>query len=111
MNENEGLNCISEDCVESEADCCSGYDSERPRNESILKDCVYDFRDFTVKKLNYGYIITVGCHRFAIEDKKKVIKLISEYVDDPNKVESKWWKNKTLSVNDKESDVIDGGTW
>lgn len=109
MNENEELNCIGSDsgigvacdgpiqAYDGDEPCCEEPCANEPRNEHIcLKSGNYEFRDFSVKKLNYGYIITVGCHKFAIEDKKKVIKLISEYVDDPNKVESKWWETKKV---------------
>lgn len=89
MNENEGLNCTSENCCEKEV-CCDGP------IQGYSETCNYEFRDFSIKKLNYGYIVTVGCHRFAIEDKKKLIKVVSEYIDDPDKVEKSWWNTKKI---------------
>lgn len=56
----------------------------------------YSFRDFSVKKLNYGYIVTAGCHKFAIESDERLIKVISEYIKDPSAKEKEWWKTKKV---------------
>lgn len=55
-----------------------------------------DLRDFSIKKLNYGYIVTIGCHKFAIETKENLAKQISEYILDPQKKEEEWFSKKTL---------------
>lgn len=56
----------------------------------------YSFRDFKVEKLNYGYIVHVGCHKFAIETKENLIKELTEYISDPHSKEETWWKTKTI---------------
>ena len=74
--------CESEDCS---CDC----ESEK----SCTKEIQYSFRDFSVNKLNYGYVVRVGCHQFAIETPEKLIDKLTEYILDPNRCESNWWKN------------------
>ena len=61
-------------------------------NESID----YGFREFSVKKLNYGYVIKAGCHQFAIESESRLIKVISEYIKDPSGKEKQWWETKNI---------------
>lgn len=56
----------------------------------------YGFREFSVKKLNYGYIIKAGCHQFAIESESRLIKVISEYIKDPSGKEKQWWETKNI---------------
>lgn len=95
---NEEIMC---DECESESPIILAYDGS-VRGESCCnatyekKRSEYEFRDFSVNKLNYGYIVTVGCHKFAVEDKKKLIKLVSDYIDNPNETESNWWKTKKI---------------
>ena len=51
-------------------------------------------RDFSVKALNYGYIVNVGCHSFAIETADRLIEKLSEYINNPSDTETKWFKGE-----------------
>lgn len=50
-------------------------------------------RTLTVEQLNFGYIVRVGCHSFAIETHEKVSKLVGEYLANPSGTERKWYAN------------------
>ena len=67
-----------------------------PRTGGDLLENGYKFREFTVKPLNYGFIITAGCHQFAIETPEKLAFVLSEYVLNPSDKETKWWKEKKI---------------
>lgn len=73
-------------CYSGEERCIDGSDVKSAYN-------MYNFRNFSVEKMNYGYIVTVGCHKFAIESKERLAGLLSTYVLDPNRVEQTWWKD------------------
>lgn len=64
--------------------------------DTISPNNQYVFREFKVKKLNYGYLVNIGCHQMAIESKETLKRVLCEYIDDPNKKETEWWKNKTI---------------
>lgn len=51
-------------------------------------------REVSIRELNKGYLVNVGCHSFAITDSKLLIKLLSEYISDPEKTEKKWYDKK-----------------
>lgn len=51
-------------------------------------------RQLSIRQLNKGYIVTVGCHEFAITDSKTLIKKLSEYIKDPQITEEKWFKGE-----------------
>lgn len=79
----EPADICCDDEVECEVECC-------------VKQNHYEFREFSVKKLEYGYIITIGCHKMAIETKERLAKCLSDYVKDPDATERKWWTNKEI---------------
>ena len=47
-----------------------------------------------IKQLDYGYIVTVGCHEFALETHERVIEMLGEYLADPKGTEAKWFANQ-----------------
>jgi len=53
-------------------------------------------RDVRVESLNYGYIVRIDCHSFAIETVDKLNKKLNEYFLDPEGVERKWNESKKL---------------
>ena len=57
-------------------------------------DALNKIRSINVEELNYGFIVTVGCHRFAIETGKKVSEMIGEYLKNPKEIEKKWFANE-----------------
>lgn len=52
-------------------------------------------REITIKPLNYGFVVTVGCHSFAIETKEKLVEKLRQYYDNPAKTEQ-WHQTKSL---------------
>lgn len=90
-----------------DCDCDEGCCEERPmdryetgveynRPTGLKRPSKYEFRDFSVKGLNYGYIVNVGCHSFAIETKERLANVLADYILDPDKMERIWWENKTV---------------
>lgn len=53
-------------------------------------------RDIEIKPLNYGYLVIIGCQRFAIEDPAKLTKMLELYLKDHEKVEKEWMSNDKL---------------
>ena len=51
-------------------------------------------RDIQIKSLNHGYIVTIGCQSFAIEEIKTLIKHLEVYLRDPAKTERDWQNGK-----------------
>jgi len=50
----------------------------------------------TIEQLDFGYTVTVGCQKFAIESSDKLVLNLAEYLKDPNGVERKWFEGKVL---------------
>jgi len=50
-------------------------------------------RDISIKQLNFGYNVTIGCHTFAIETYKTVTNLLAQYMANPSAVEKTWYTN------------------
>ena len=57
-------------------------------------------RDFTVKKGVMGYIVTIGCQVAGFSNKEDLLKAISEYVNDPEATEKKYYIEKYHRVGD-----------
>lgn len=53
-------------------------------------------REISIKSLNYGYLVRVGCQQVAVEDYKTLIKNLESYLKDPSKFEENWGKKKEL---------------
>lgn len=90
------VDCDEEDCGD---DCCCESPGEPQccdEGYAIKKAYEYEFRDFSIKHLNAGYIVTIGCHKIAIETKEKLAKIVSNYILDPNKTEEAFHKEKTV---------------
>lgn len=51
-------------------------------------------RPIEIEELNRGYIVRVGCHRFAISTKGELIAKLAEYISEPNVTEKKWFKQE-----------------
>lgn len=105
---NENLEKCCEEKAMSLENCetggCGGQIDEpsinEVRNYEPVANCcdkeVYVFRPLKIEKLNFGYLITIGCHTFAIETKERLAKLVSDYILDPSTTEKKWWETKTV---------------
>ena len=76
--------------VEDRGECCAERDEPQPLRKAN------QIRDFNVKQLNYGYIVKIGCHSFALESHEKLIEKLDEYLKDPDATEKKWYKGDLL---------------
>ena len=101
----EKLKCCGSYESNLSSNCNEGYETkasyeleDTPASYELSKapNVQYSFRNFSVSKLNYGYVVNVGCHSFAIEAKENLIKLLTEYISDPNAKEIQWWETKTI---------------
>jgi hypothetical protein len=98
---NDGDNCLSrnlsrEDARPEPCDCelpqYRGDSCEKAPSPMAAPSG--NVRDINITKLNYGYIVTVGCHKFAIEKPETVTEKLGEYLKDPLATEKKWFDNK-----------------
>ena len=60
------------------------YDADyHPIKKAMISDIV-------VKEVDFGYIVKVGCQTLAISTKEDLIKMFTEYVNDPSTVTRRW---------------------
>lgn len=74
-------NGISTQTEPVEGSCCN--DSDNINHNRMDK--------MTIKQLNYGYIVSVGCQTLAIDSQVKLIKWMTEYIQNPMAVRKKWY--------------------
>lgn len=53
-----------------------------------------NIRDIQITQLNRGYVVAIGCQRFAIENASTLIAKLSEYILNPAATEQKWNEGK-----------------
>ncbi len=53
-------------------------------------------RGIFIDPLNYGFIVKIGCQKFAIETKERLIEKLTEYINNPQDVERKWMRSKEV---------------
>ena len=51
-------------------------------------------RRVEIAQLNHGYVVTVGCQAFAIENPSTLIAKLAEYINNPAATEQKWNEGK-----------------
>lgn len=51
-------------------------------------------RTITIRPLNYGYEVTVGCQTFAIETVDSLLGNLDTYLRNPAEIEKKWLAGK-----------------
>ena len=62
-----------------------------PMNENSNKA-----KRINIEPLDFGYVVTVGCQKFAVENSGKLVDSLREYLRDPNRVEKEWFDGKFL---------------
>ena len=66
-------------------------EAPRQRDPKAENTVVRETRNaICIDPLNHGYIVVIGCQRFAIEDKGKLLLHLEKYLSDPSKIESLW---------------------
>lgn len=53
-------------------------------------------RPINISQLNYGYVVKIDCHSFAISTKEALIKAITGYINNPNETEKHWWATEEI---------------
>ena len=48
-------------------------------------------RQINIEEVNRGFIVRVGFHTFAISIKAELITKLTEYINEPDKTEKKWY--------------------
>lgn len=51
------------------------------------------YRDANIKVVANGFVVTIGCQTVVAETPKKLLALISDYLDDPGKAEAEMREN------------------
>lgn len=68
------------------------YPSEQPRP-------IYDGKwDISIVRMDHGYMVHVGCKKFAIESKHSVLKALDAYLSNPEKVAQDYLINGNLPL-------------
>lgn len=81
------------------------YDGEEAtptshNNEMVGRDAPSNdserIREISIRELNRGFIVNVGCHSFAISTSDELIRLITDYIKSPSDTEYKWFNGELL---------------
>jgi hypothetical protein len=70
-------------------------------SERLAMACAKDpdkIRGITIKQLDLGYVVKVGCKSFAIETKEKLLDALEAYLTKPDEIENLYNKGKILNV-------------
>ena len=59
-------------------------------NERLVEDERSNPREIHIEPLNYGYLVTVGCQKMAIETPEKLSKKLLHYLKNVNAVENEF---------------------
>ncbi len=47
----------------------------------------------TIEPLDYGYLVSVGCQKLAVESSERLIKKLGEYLANPGAIQSTWFSS------------------
>lgn len=64
-------------------------------NQELFSVGNYEIR---IETLEYGYVLAVGCKRFAITDKETLLSMLTKYINNPAELQ-KQYQNKTLIIS------------
>ena len=53
-------------------------------------------RRITIKQLDHGYVVNIGCQTFAIESVGKLISNLEKYLNSPIETEEEWLSGNLL---------------
>jgi len=53
--------------------------------------------EIRIETLEYGYVLAVGCKRFAITDKETLLSMLTKYINNPAELQEQY-HNKTLII-------------
>lgn len=55
----------------------------------------------TIKTLDRGYVVSVGCRDFAFTSRDEMMGMINEYLSDPEGIEKLFYENKLFANKEK----------
>jgi hypothetical protein len=72
---------------------------DRIVEEMAVRHDTYYVENYEIKieTLEYGYVLAVGCKRFAITDKETLLSMLTKYINNPAELQ-KQYHNKTLII-------------
>ena len=73
-----------------------GYDQPMPMGAEPKSS--NKIRTINIEQLDYGYVVQVGCQRFAVETHKKVINALNEYMANPDETQRKWFAGEKIGL-------------
>jgi hypothetical protein len=66
---------------------------------AVQQDLFYvENYEIRIETLEYGYVLAVGCKRFAITDKETLLSMLTKYINNPAELQ-KQYQNKTLIIS------------
>lgn len=71
--------------------------TERPEDPIIRHGKI---RDISIKGLNFGFVVNIGCQNFAVETPEKLCTKLLEYLKSPNSIEKRWFSGE-FNLNDE----------
>ena len=57
----------------------------------------FENHEIRIETLEYGYVLAVGCKRFAITDKETLLNMLTKYINNPAEIQ-KQYHTKTLII-------------
>lgn len=84
--------------ISNEEQCCSEPMTNdcRPEEPIPIAENSNKTKRITIEQLDFGYTVTVGCQKFAVENSGKLVDSLREYLRDPNRVEKEWFAGNFL---------------
>lgn len=50
-------------------------------------------KDITIRALDFGYMVNVGCQSVAVETKEKLIQKLADYINNPLEINNTWFSS------------------
>lgn len=75
-------------------DMRSTYEGENPAIHDEIHRGISESpskHKITIEPLDYGYLVSVGCQKLAVESSEKLVKKLGEYLANPGEVQGKWF--------------------
>lgn len=57
-------------------------------------------RDISIRGLNFGFVVNIGCQSFAVETPEKLCTKLLEYLKSPYSIEKRWFSGE-FNLNDE----------
>ncbi len=106
QNESDGLGQLtaalqtSESPIRHRADSITSDENEMATGRDVYAEAgpiiSRDPKQVNIESLSHGFIVTIGCQKFAVESVDKLVKNLAIYLKNPSDTEDKWFKDKTL---------------